>query len=164
MASNTDPGGYATGFYFSVSFKGQDAAFQEISGIQKEINTEEVAGGGENRFKYRLPGTVTHQNLVLKRAMVKTNSPLVSWCASVLDNGLSQPIAVHDVSVSLLDEKGIVYMMWTFFNAYPVKYAVSELKAQESVLVIESIELAYNYFQVASDKDVSSFSISKLFN
>lgn len=146
MASST----YPVSFYFELSFKGEDAAFQEVSGIAKEVSVEEVVCGGENRFKYRLPTVSTGQNLVLKRALLPTGSKLIDWCSSVIDEGLGINVETHDVSVSLLSADGDVCMMWTFHNAYPIKYAVSDLKSQENGLVIESIELAYTYFEVAS--------------
>jgi hypothetical protein len=42
-----------------------------VTGISKERSLEEVVCGGENRFKYRLVGIATSQNLVLKRAKVE---------------------------------------------------------------------------------------------
>ncbi|VXB08329.1 Phage tail protein [Flavobacterium sp. 9AF] len=151
MASN-----YPVGFYFQLSFKGEDAAFKEVSGISKEFNMEEVVCGGENRFKYRLPTLTTSQNLILKRALVSKGSELMNWCANTLDQGLANPIKPHDVSVSLLDEKGTVSIMWTFYNAYPVKYAISDLKSQENEIVMESIELAYNYFVITSETSTTN--------
>jgi phage tail-like protein len=141
---------YPVGFYFSLSFEGEDAAFKEVSGISKELGVEEITSGGENRFKYRLPNVSSSQNLVLKRAIVPTGSKLISWCGSTLDDGLAAAIQTKDVSVDLLDNKGTVLMKWTFYNAYPVKYAVSDLKSQESEILIETIELAYNYFNIVS--------------
>lgn len=152
MASNSS---YPVGFYFELSFKGEDAAFKEVSGISKELSMEEVVCGGENRFKYRLPTVSSSQNLVLKRALIPEGSKLADWCASSMDEGLANPIETHDVSVSLLDSSGMVSVMWTFYNAYPVKYSVSDLKSQENELVIESIELAYNYFEIAPDTSIA---------
>ena len=142
---------YPVGFYFQLSFKGVDAAFQEVSGLTKELNLEEVTCGGENRFKYRLPNIVSGQNLVLKRALIPEGSELVDWCASTLDNSLVVPIQPNDISVSLLDPDGYVTAMWTFYNAYPVKYTVSDLKSLESEIVMESIEFAYTYFEISED-------------
>ncbi len=147
MANST----YPVSFYFELSFRGEDAAFQEVSGISKELSVEEVVCGGENRFKYRLPTVSTSQNLVLKRALIPEGSKLVNWCESSIDQGLANKIETHDVSVSLLDSKGNVCIMWTFYNAYPIKYSVSDLKSQENALVIETIELAYTYFDVSSN-------------
>ena len=48
-----------TGFYFGLAISrstGSDVGFQEVSGLSAEIGVEEVVSGGENRFKYRLPG------------------------------------------------------------------------------------------------------------
>ncbi len=155
MANST----YPVAFYFELSFKGEDAAFQEVSGISKELGIEEIVCGGENRFKYRLPGVATSQNLVLKRAVVTEDSKLLDWCASVIDGGLYNKIKPHDVTVSLLDKFGNVSVKWTFYNAYPIKYAVSDLKSQDNSLVIETIELAYTYFEIAQDT-----SFANLFN
>lgn len=142
---------YPVSFYFQLSFDGEDAAFQEVTGIAKEVSIEEVVCGGENRFKYRLPTVTTSQNLVLKRALTTNVSKLIDWCASSVDEGLCVRIKPRDVSVSLLDAKGEVCMMWTFHKAYPVKYSISDLKSQENGLVIESIELAYTYFEITQE-------------
>ncbi len=145
------PANYALSFYFKLSFQGEDAAFQEVSGISKELGVEEVVSGGENRFKYRLPTIASHQNIVLKRALVPEGTELIDWCASTIDTGLANNIETHDVSLSLLNANGQVLVMWIFFDAYPVKYAVSDLKSTESGIVIETIELAYTYFEISPD-------------
>lgn len=152
MASNN----YPLGFYFMLSFKGEDAAFQEVSGISKELGIEEVVSGGENRFKYRLPTTSSSQNLVLKRALIPGGSSLIDWCSRSIGGGLGAAIQTNDVSVSLLDASGDILVMWTFHKAYPIKYAVSDLKSQENAIVIESIELAYTYFEITEDNNISN--------
>lgn len=151
-----DSTNYPVSFYFELSFVGGDAAFQEVTGISKELSVEEITCGGENRFKYRLPTVATSQNLVLKRAVVPSGSQLLNWCANCIDLGLASSIQPHDVNLSLLDSNGQVCMMWTFFSAYPVKYSVSDLKSEESGIAIESIELAYTYFQISSTTTVTN--------
>jgi phage tail-like protein len=139
---------YPVSFYFRLSFFGADAAFQEVSGISKEFSTEDVVCGGENRFKYRLPTVVHSQNLVLKRAVVPITSPLLNWCAATLDLGLVTQVVAIPVIVSLLDSSGLPKAIWTFHNAYPVKYSISDLKSQENGIAIETIELAYSYYDI----------------
>jgi phage tail-like protein len=78
------------GFYFKLTFKDQDIAFQEVSGISKEFSIEEVASGGENQFKYRLPTVSSSENLVLRRAIVPPDSLLVNWYESCINQGLSK--------------------------------------------------------------------------
>lgn len=144
------PDNYPVSFYFQLSFPGVDAAFQEVSGISKELTVEEIACGGENRFKYKLPTIASNQNLVLKRAIVPTGSVLLGWCAACIDQGLSVSVQTYSVMLSLLNSNGEVCMSWVFQNAYPVKYSVSDLKSQESAILIESIELAYTYFDISA--------------
>jgi phage tail-like protein len=151
MASN-----YPVSFYFKLSFVGEDAAFQEVTGISKELGIEEIVCGGENRFKYRLPTVTTSQNLVLKRAIIPKGSQLMAWCAKCIDQGLAIPIRPYDVMLSLLDAEGMVCMSWTFHNAYPVKYSVSDFKSQDGGIVIESIELAYTYFNISNSTTVTN--------
>jgi phage tail-like protein len=138
------------GFYFKLTFKDQDIAFQEVSGISKEFSIEEVASGGENQFKYRLPTVSSSENLVLKRAIIAAESLLVNWCETCINQGLSSPIQPKNVTLSLVNTNDQTIMQWTFHNAYPVKYHVSDLNTQENAIIIESLELAYTYFDVST--------------
>ncbi len=38
-------------------------------------------------------------------------------------------------------------MAWDFVGAYPLKCSTTDLKAQENSLVVETLELAYRYFE-----------------
>lgn len=139
--------GYPVGFCFKLTVQGVDSSLQEVSGISSDSTPEEVAGGGENRFKYRLPTTMTSQNLSLKNVLAKEDSGLATWCTETIDNNLANPVQTNDVTISLLNAKGEQLVYWIFYNAYPVKYSASDFKSQESELVFETIELAYTYFK-----------------
>jgi len=146
-----------TSFYFSVKISGKssavDAAFQEASGLSKEMGTEDVVSGGENRFKYRLPNGTTYPNLVLKRGIVLAASPLIEWCQKTLDAGLATPVSVRNISLSLLNQDGQACMSWNFVRAYPLKWSMSDLKSQENGVLIETIEFAYQYFEIDDNRD-----------
>jgi len=140
-----------TGFYFGLRITGgstNDAAFREVSGLNAEIGIEEVVSGGENRFKYRLPSTASFPNLVLKRGIVLSSSPLAKWCQTTMDGGLAKPIQTKDVQLCLLDASGKTSMSWNFSKAWPVKWNISDLKSEDNSVLIETIELAYQFFQV----------------
>lgn len=143
-------------FSFSVRLLGleteNDCAFQEVSGLSKELAVEEVVSGGENSFKYRLPTQTTYSNLVLKRGIMFSSSPLVTWCQLTLSAGLALPIVPLSLIVSLLDENAEPCMCWCFYKAFPVKWSMSELKAQENSLLIETLELAYQYSAVLDQR------------
>jgi phage tail-like protein len=139
MASYYPP----VGFHFKVSFAGDDAHFQEVSGLTAEVTVEELVVGGENRFTHRLPVRSKFGNLILKRGYLK-NSNLISWLTNAIEHFQFE---LKDVSVSLLDENHNELSSWHFVGAYPVKWVISDFKAMENGLVIETIELAYQYFR-----------------
>ena len=132
-------------FYFELDINGvaADCAFQEVSGLEKEMDIEEVTSGGENRFRFRLPKGLKSSNLVLKRGVTQSGSRLVQWCHETLDGGFGEAIRPKDIRLTLLNPDGLPAMTWTFKRAWPVKWSFSELKSQENALLIETIELAY---------------------
>jgi phage tail-like protein len=136
------------GFHFKVEFGlnglgDSDVRFQEVAGLTAEIGVEELSEGGENRYTHRLPTKAKYANLVLKRGML-VNSSLIQWFKDAVENFTFSPV---DVQVTLLDETHQPLSAWSFQKAYPVKWVISDLKAQENALVVETIELAYKYFR-----------------
>jgi phage tail-like protein len=110
-------------FHFQVRFTDvslSDTSFQEVAGLEKETEVEEVAEGGENRFVHRLPKGVKSPRLVLKRAVAGAHSPLVRWCKSTLEGGMSRPLQPKNLLVFLLNEKAMPVRAWHIENAYPV--------------------------------------------
>jgi len=135
-------------FHFKVEFQGigkkdGDTRFQQVSGLSAEIGIEELPVGGENRFTYRLPSRAKYGNLVLKRGMLN-DSGLIDWFKDAIENFSFSPADVH---VFLLNEEHQVSASWVFVEAYPVKWVISELKALENALAVETIELAYQYYR-----------------
>lgn len=135
-------------FYFTVSIGGAgadvDAAFQEVSGLEWEIDVETVVEGGENRFVHRLPTAVKHPNLVLKRGIAATTSDLTLWFMDVLENDFSRKITPRDIGISLCDHEGEPVRSWAIGNAYPVKWNVATLDAMKNEIAVETMELVYN--------------------
>jgi phage tail-like protein len=136
------------GFHFRVAFgflpsDSNDARFQEVSGFTAELGVEEVTEGGENRFSHRLPTRAKYANLVLKRGLL-TDSELIEWCTDAIENFEFEPTTVD---ITLLNENHEPLAdTLSFIQAWPVKWSISDFKAQENAIVVESMELAYNYF------------------
>ncbi|TWF31848.1 phage tail-like protein [Chitinophaga polysaccharea] len=138
------------GFYFRVMVPGISGAnegnFQEVSGISATITPLEVKEGGENRFTHRLPQPPKYGNLILKRGMV-TGSSLIKWAQQGINLFTFKPVAVV---VSLMTANRGLVASWQFVNAYPVALKVSDFKAQENVIALETLELCYDYSQQIS--------------
>lgn len=134
------------GFHFRVEFaniKGE-FEFQSVSGLNVELETEQIAEGGENRFKHRLPVRTKFTNIVLKRGL-KVNSDLVKWCRDAV---LDFNIVPTDMTIILLNEEHEPLQTWNVVHAWPVKWEVTDLNAEESKIAVESLELVYNYFNI----------------
>ena len=134
-------------FYFKVVFSLTmgltDTSFKEVSGIGKEIITEEITEGGENGFVHIVPKSVKHTKLVMKRGIAPINSPLVLWCKSVLDGELNKPICTMPILVYLMDENQMPVRGWAFTNAYPVKWDIESFGSLKNEVAIESIHFEY---------------------
>jgi phage tail-like protein len=135
-------------FCFALAFEDSDidASFQEISGLKTELTTEEVEEGGVNRFVHRLPLRTKYSNLIMKRGVVRTKSPLADW----LDIGFAGNFAAtlvdpRTIVVMLLDMWRRPIVAWTLFGAYPVSWDHSALNSTGNDLLIETIELSCNW-------------------
>ena len=149
MVENDRPYSMPRSFHFKVEFLGvsgttqNDVKFQDVSGLNAEIGVEEVKSGGENRFSHRLPTRAKYNNLVLKRGML-TDSGLIGWFIDAVENFSFSPVTII---VKLLDKDDQPLQTWSFIKAWPVKWSVADFKATENAVVVETIELAYQYFR-----------------
>jgi len=137
------------GFHFKVEINLPDVAqqdretrFQEVGGLNKTVDIEEWKEGGENRFAHRFPNPVKYANIVLKRGML-TKSDLIKWCFDAIDNFIFKPA---DMTITLLNEEHKPLSVWNVSKAFPVKWSTSDFKAQENSIVVETLELAFQYF------------------
>ena len=133
------------GFHFLVEFANQsdEYQFQSVSGLSVDLETEEIKEGGENRFKHKLPVRAKYPNLILKRGLL-VNSGLIDWCNAATEGFDFKPT---DIIVKLLNEENQPLVSWNIVQAYPVKWSIGEFAAEESKIVIETLELTYNYFK-----------------
>jgi phage tail-like protein len=136
------------GFYYKVNFESSsepnDARFQSVSGLNVEYDTEEYKEGGENRFTHKLPVRTKYSDLVLKRGML-TGSEVTKW---FLDAFRERVFQARTVNVILMNEKSEPLRTWNVAHAVPKKWTVSDLNANENSIVVETLELTYQYFTV----------------
>jgi phage tail-like protein len=53
-----------------------------------------------------------------------------------------------DLEIKLLNEEHEPLMTWSVKQAWPKKWAVEDLNAMESKVLIESLELRYQFFTI----------------
>lgn len=136
-------------FHFVVSFNGisgktVDTQFQSVSGLSVEIETEQVKEGGENRFTHQLPVRANYTDLVLKRGLAK-DSDLIDWFRNAIENMIIHPVTID---ISLLNEEHEPLVSWNIVHAWPKKWSLSDLDAEQNAIAIETLELHYRTFSI----------------
>jgi len=127
-------------FNFAVEIDGIIVSgFNDVSGLQAEIEVQEYREGGVNEYIHKRAGPARYpSSLVLKRG-ITDSTQLWSWFCDVLQGNIQR----KSLDVVLMDSSGADQRRWTLRNAYPVKWTGPELKAQSSEVAIESLELAH---------------------
>jgi len=119
--------------------------FSEVSGLNLELQTEDIMEGGGNGYTIRLPKPPKARNLVLKRAMSATAPEIILWARKAVENF---DISTRTVIVTIKDYQGNNVKVWNFEKAYPVKLSLSDFSATKNEVVIETLELAYRRFHL----------------
>jgi phage tail-like protein len=136
------------GFHFRVEFvgigNGNDVRFQSVGGLSVEYDVETFREGGENRFEHKLPVRSKYPDLALKRGLL-LDSEVINWVKAALFQRTFLPVQIN---VSLLNEAHQPLRTWLIFGAWPKKWSVTDFNANENTVVIESLELCYDYFTV----------------
>jgi len=121
-----------------------DIRFSKVSGLSARVTTLDVKEGGQNLYTHRLPERVQYENLVLERGLVVASPLNLEFKAAM---SLFK-FAPSNVIVTLFDDDAEPLTAWMFLQAYPVKWATSDLNAAEGELAIDSLELAYTRMQI----------------
>lgn len=127
-------------FNFLVEMSGLVVGgFTEVTGLQLEVKVEDYQEGGVNGYVHKLAGPINYpNNLVLKRGLMGID-PWWAWIEAV-NQGL---IVRQIISVVLLDTTGSEARRWIFKEAYPIRWAGPELKADSNAVALESIEFVH---------------------
>jgi phage tail-like protein len=137
------------GFHFLVQFKiGQqtpgDSRFQEVSGLDVEMEMETFAEGGQNRFEWQLPKRAKYSDITLKRGML-IGSGIVLWCKNAFENFSFEPC---NIIITLLNDQHVPLQAWSVVNAIPKKWTISGFNAEQNSIVVETFTLSYQFFNV----------------
>lgn len=131
------------GLFFTDPVPPFDIKFQSVSGLDAEIETENVKEGGENRFEHKLPVRRRFSDLTLKRGQlaVGDQSFFTAWCKAAIENMIVVPL---DMDILLLNEAHDPIMKWKIIHAWPKKWKFGELNAERAEILIETLDLNYN--------------------
>lgn len=132
-------------FHFKVEMGDTEIGFQEVTGLEMEIEFIEYRTGDDPTYlKQKIPGLKKHGNITLKKGVYAGDDSFWSWFKEVQTNAERR----EEVIIQLLDEEEAPVVTWTITNAFPVKVSGPDLKSDANEIAIESIELAHEGFEV----------------
>lgn len=146
-------------FFFQVKMGNNSIPFQEVKGLEYQVETQDVVSGGDNSTVYHLPKSKKCSDLILSRAVTKKSDEFYDWCSRHLDNpdGFLN-IELKDFQIVLLStsepdkdnkvknpkkEKTNVFPLavWSVKGAYPYKWSMNNLDAMKNEIAIETVSL-----------------------
>jgi phage tail-like protein len=119
-----------------------DLFFKSVSGLRYETEVVPVREAGQNHTNYQLWGGTKWSNIVLKKGFTQSSGGekgILTW----RDSWVGKAGARQSGSIIQLDTALTVQAVWHFYNAWPVKWEISEFDASKSELAIETLELAH---------------------
>ncbi len=149
--------GQARSFYkkfkFVVEIDGVAyAGFQKCSALEAEIAVIEQNEGG-TLIPDKSPGRVKFSDLTLDRGATD-DLDLFTWFKEVVDasanSGLKDPEYKRNLDIVQQDRDGSSLRRWRVTRAWPTKFSAGEWDNDADENVMESITLAYDYFDVAT--------------
>jgi phage tail-like protein len=134
-------------FRFAVSVENiYNAIFSEFTLPTLTVETEEIKEGGQNAYAHKLPVRVTVGSATLKHG-VATDFTLLNWYMDMLKGDIEA--ATRQITVTMYDTLRVPVMVWTFRQAYPIKWSGPSLKTDGNNVGIEEIEFVHHGFDIA---------------
>jgi phage tail-like protein len=133
------------GFRFLLEIEGiASGGFTRVKGLSREVKYESYREGGVVEYEHKLVTQVAFPVLVLERGLALDD--LWKWAQAAADGDVQR----KTVWIRLQNEAGEKAWAWQIENAIPVKWTATDLDAQNSQVVIESLELAHHGLRKAT--------------
>ena len=132
-------------FYFSVTWGGNEIAFQEVSGLDVQSEEIKYRHGNSKEFSViKMPGMKKYGNVTMKKGVFKGDNKFWDWLDQIKLNTIKRV----PVIISLLDQEGKAVMVWTVTNAWPTKISGTDLKSEGNEVAIETIEIVHEGLKI----------------
>lgn len=133
------------GFRFLVEIEGiESGGFARVKGLSRELKYESFREGGVNDYEHKLITQVSYPVVVLERGLALDD--LWKWALAAADGEVKR----RTIWIRLQNEANERKWAWQIEHALPVKWSASDLDAQTSPVVMESLELAHHGLRKAT--------------
>ena len=129
-----------------------NGGFQECSGLEIEMDVQELIEGGRNDGTVRLAGRGKYSPIVLKRGMFvpeggKVASEMWVWMQNILTG--TRPVARYDGTIDLMSpDRSRPLATWLFFRGLPSKISGPQFNAKTGEIAIEEITIHHEGLQL----------------
>lgn len=144
-----------TAFRFAVTFNRVsgdgpqrlgDGGFQEVTGLDVEMDVKDYEEGGRNDGVVRRIGRAKYSPLVCKRGMFgpaggDATPELWQWFQDIVAG--TRPVRRYDGTVTVQDQQGRPMAAWRFLAAVPVKLVGPQLNGRTGEIAMEEMTLAH---------------------
>ena len=128
-------------FHFKVEVEGGlVASFQEVSGLDTEVDVIEYRHGDSPEFStIKMPGLRKPSDVTLKKGTFTGDIAFYEWFNEINMNTIER----RTVQIMLLNESGDTEIVWTLTNAFPKQVQGTDLNSGNSEAAIETLVLAH---------------------
>ena len=129
------------GFRFTANFEGLGTtSFKSVEGFSSEVEPQEYREGGFGYLtKRKLPGLVSYNAITLQKGLY-SNPLLYNFFNDYLEGSNFTPV---NAVITVFNNAGEPAASWTVINAWPSKYESTGLSAEDSAILIETLELQH---------------------
>ena len=124
-----------------------NGGFQECTGLEIELDVQELQEGGRNDGVIRRVGRAKYQPITLKRGMFSASpggrayTELWGWLQQVASG---ERVIRYDGTIEVLDRRADkVVATWTFVRGLPSKISGPQLNARTGEVAIEELQIAH---------------------
>jgi phage tail-like protein len=133
------------GFRFLVEIEGlASGGFSRVKGLSRDVKYESYREGGVTEYEHKLITQVSYPVVVLERGLALDD--LWKWAMAAADG----EVVRKTIWIRLQNEANDKMWSWQVEYAIPVKWTASDLDAQTSPVVMESLELAHHGLRKAT--------------
>lgn len=127
------------------------AGFSKASELSVEVANVQYWEGGAV-IPNKSPGRLTFSDLTLERGATSDRA-LYDWLNEVVSIsagiGLTDYAYKRNLDLVQLDRDGAVQRRWSIYNAWPTKFVAGEWDATADEVLLESVTLTYDYFELS---------------
>ncbi len=134
-------------FHFEMRWENQVISFQEVTGLETEVQVIEYRSGNNKIFNtIKMPGLTKVGNVTLKKGVANNNKAFLGWYKQIHMGTIRRAT----IDIFLINESSQPSMQWTLQNAFPTKITSSDMKSDGNEIAIETLEIAYEHMTITN--------------